>query len=632
MKKFAIKVLGAILTAMICCCVFVACGKIETPPDNSETVTVTLSADDLTLKLYEQFTLDAVVTGSSDAVVWSSSDVSVVSVHQGVLSANKAGVATITAAVGVAFDTCSVTVVETGAVPVLSVNREKVEISQAGKIFLEASVTLDGIAVDAKIAWNSADTSIVTVESTGSGAMMTGKNVGATTVTAVAEFNGIPMQATVEVVVKDNVSFEIDNLDIESDAYFCTLYRSEPLPEYEGKNSVLVEFTLEKDGSALSQDSVTLREVSDNNILLIDGKRITATGTGKTKVFAEYTSEAGITYCLQINVNVILPTVRLYDNFVQIEKSAESLSFEKDANIEGSVVSVSAEGVELFSRVENSNIYLQKAQVANISGGYHEISLDTDLIEYRFNALFITDIITTKEELINFPTLAYAESDRDYVWGGYFVLGNDIEFNGIFKGFCNYTQCGSYLTGSPDTLGFVGIFDGQGHTINNISFTNDQSEGASFISLLGAKGVLKNIAFTNVAQTAGGGCVVSSCYGVVENVFVEGVINNTLTWNESCSTLLVSIVQDGGCVKNCVAILSGKGNEIINIEQKAMAIEIAIKTAQENAFIDNVHAVGVVANRSNLSGVSYYDTVQVFSEAKSSTPRGTFPQAQLFLC
>ena len=616
MKNFVIKVLGAILTATLCCCLFVACNSNEKPNDNQ--TTITLSADEITLKLYEQYTLEADVTGSTAEVAWHSSDASVVSVQQGVLSANKAGVVTITATVGSAVDTCNVTVVETGAVPVLSVNRKKVEISQAGKIYLEAAVTLDGIEVDADIAWNSADPSIATAEPTARGAMITGGKVGTTTVTATAEFNGTPMQATVEVVVKDNVSFEIDNLDIESGAYSCTLYRSEPLPEYEGKNSVLVEFTLEANGSALPQDSITLREESNNNILSIDGKRITATGTGKTKVYAEYKSEAGVPYCLQINVNVMLPTVWLNDNLIQLEKTAESVSFEKDARIQGEVVSVSVEGFELFSKVESGNVYLQKAQTAKVSGGYHELSLDTDLIEYRFNSLFITDIITTKEELLNFPTLAYAESDKDYVWGGYFVLGNDIEFNGIFKGFCNYTQCGSYLTGTPDTLGFVGTFDGQGHTINNISFTNDQSEGASFISLLGAKGVLKNIAFTNVAQTAGGGCVVSSCYGTVENVFVEGVIDNTLTWSGSYSTLLVSDVADVGTVKNCVAILSGTGSEINNYETKAEAIEIAIKTAKENALIENVQAVGVVSNYSNLSGVSYYENIQALANAKNT--------------
>lgn len=626
MKKLWLEILCVILAVTACLCLLAGCDKKNPDPnkkppsnDNPNTpVTVDISQSTLQLKLFEKATLRATVSGSSDGVIWSSSDTDIVTVTDGVVYGKAEGEATVTAKVGNVSDTCRVTVTDTGAVPVLDVDREKVEIVTSGKIYVNAVVTLDGIDVPADMEWSSEDPAVAQVEQTEHGALVTGVSVGSTVITVRTNVRGSALAATVEVVVKDAVHFEIKNLKSVNGIYVCDLYATEPTKEYEGKSSFSLAFDLSRLGDALSQDGIVLEEEPGKHLLNIVGTKLTAVKAGETTVYVKYTSDAGILYCLQINVNVLLPTVQLGDDSVRINKSAETISFPTPAGVNGDVTSVTVNGTELFARLDGNTVYLDKTAVSKVRGGNREIILTTDAAEYHFNGLFITYIITTKEELDNFPTLAYAENPEEYVWDGYFVLGNDIAYNGVFNGFCNYTQCGSYLSASADKLGFIGTFDGQGYTIDGISFGNPvASEGSSLISLLGRGGVVRNLALTNVRQTAAGGAVVSNCYGTVENVFVEGTIEFTYTWNDNKSTLLVSYVHDGATVKNCVAILSGIGSSVSSDAAKAAAIEVAIKTADDGAVISNVHAVGVCAERSTIAGVAHYDTLADLAAAKA---------------
>ncbi|MGI5892889.1 MAG: hypothetical protein ACOX7H_09225, partial [Bacillota bacterium] len=243
-------------------------------------------------------------------------------------------------------------------------------------------------------------------------------------------------------------------------------------------------------------------------------------------------------------------------------------------------------------------------------------------LAYQGTLTLATKIISTAEELAKFGEYAKAQSTDAAVWDGHFILNADIQYNGEYNGFCNWMQRGQKVGAQ---YGFVGTFDGRGYTISGATFKNPTGgEGASFVSLLGKTGVIKNLAFLNaaVAYGNGGGAVVSDCYGTLENVFVEGVIDGTRTYGDSQSTLLVSRVQNGASVKNSVAILSGTGSKL----ESAGSIDIAIKTKVDGAVIENVVAVGTCTTPSNLSGVLYYDNVQALASAKDAVA-GNFGDA-----
>lgn len=86
-------------------------GGDEPGPDNPPaSVTIRLDKDSLELMEGESATLTATVTPAGQTVTWSSSDPSVATVEGGVVTAVKAGTATITAKAGEASATCQVTV------------------------------------------------------------------------------------------------------------------------------------------------------------------------------------------------------------------------------------------------------------------------------------------------------------------------------------------------------------------------------------------------------------------------------------------------------------------------------------------------------------------------------------------
>ena len=146
---------------------------------------------------------------------------------------------------------------------------------------------------------------------------------------------------------------------------------------------------------------------------------------------------------------------------------------------------------------------------------------------FDFAVSLVTKILTTKDDLTNFGYLSkLCESDTK-TWGGYFKLGNDIDYGKTsYVGFINPSSAAAQtLTGEGLgwgwKTGFIGTFDGCGYTIDQIYFLGE-SHCRSFISVLGEGGVIRNVAFTNVRKGGTGGIVSSGGFGgVIENVYVH---------------------------------------------------------------------------------------------------------------
>ena len=125
---------------------------------------ITLNKTSLTLEKGSYEVLTATVSpqnATNKEVKWTSSDDAVASVDNGVVTAHKAGDATITASVADFSATCKVSVI----VPVTSISLSSLELTmKVGETALLEATILPEDATDKTIVWDSSDTNIATVD------------------------------------------------------------------------------------------------------------------------------------------------------------------------------------------------------------------------------------------------------------------------------------------------------------------------------------------------------------------------------------------------------------------------------------------------------------------------------------
>ena len=170
---------------------------------------VTLDKVSASLKAGETVTLTATVNPSDatdKTVTWSTSDAAVAMVSNGVVTAVKVGVATITAKAGDKTATCAITVVPT---PVTSVTLDQTAASlKIGEtVTLTATVNPDD-ATDKTVTWSTSDESIATVVN----GVVTAMNVGTATITAKA--GDITATCVVTVTPIEVISLTLDKTSV----------------------------------------------------------------------------------------------------------------------------------------------------------------------------------------------------------------------------------------------------------------------------------------------------------------------------------------------------------------------------------------------------------------------------------
>ena len=168
---------------------------------NVRVESVSLNKYKLTLNEGATETLKATISPANvtvdKTITWTTSNSKVATVDStGKVTAVGAGTATITAKAGSSTKTCTVTV--TKAIPIngISLNRTYVNLTEGGSTTLTASLLPADTTETAAITWNSSDTSIATVDSTGK---VTAVAAGTATITAKAD----NYTATCTVVVQE---------------------------------------------------------------------------------------------------------------------------------------------------------------------------------------------------------------------------------------------------------------------------------------------------------------------------------------------------------------------------------------------------------------------------------------------
>ncbi|MBQ6921677.1 MAG: Ig-like domain-containing protein, partial [Clostridia bacterium] len=210
MKRFVKKIFVITFAVMFLLAFAVGCSanncgnKTET-----EKSKITLSANKISLDVFDDYELKCVTENIADDVVWTSSaedvvSISVESVKKIMLTAKSEGTAKITAKAGDISAICEVEVSASSFSPVLCVGESKtVNIYPDGSFKIPVSLTYKGKVVDADFSFRSQAEDIVSVSDDG---VITAKQEGEAIIDITANFKGNSFADNVFVIVKSAVA------------------------------------------------------------------------------------------------------------------------------------------------------------------------------------------------------------------------------------------------------------------------------------------------------------------------------------------------------------------------------------------------------------------------------------------
>ncbi len=243
-------------------------------------------------------------------------------------------------------------------------------------------------------------------------------------------------------------------------------------------------------------------------------------------------------------------------------------------SIEGDIESVTVDGVEFASKTfADGKLTLDTQTLGSITGDRTLIAkfvktnasgAITKITTVNVPVLVVTKVLKTADDVLNWNTLAYAADSSKEYWGGYFVLGNDIDMTGK-----NYQGSFSYAdlcyTEGPNawktkeefgglewlkgyTGGFRGTFDGRGFAIKNMTV---EKWNTSFVGQMAAGGVIKNVSFTGVTLKAATTLISVGGIGTIENIYAEIVAYDNGTANDKTGVLFSRDTMAAARVNKC---------------------------------------------------------------------------------
>ncbi len=262
---------------------------------------ITLNETSLTLDIGQSFELVATVLpedATNKTVIWASDDPDVVSVANGMVTALKAGGATVFAAVGGISATCTVTVrEETIPVKSITIDESSLTLKIGDTHTLTASIDPENATEYDNIEWESSNPSVASVSDNGT---ITAIKEGSATITASA---GGKSDSCVVTVVGEGIAVSSVTLDKTS------------LTLTEGDTSTLVATVLPTDAT----DKTVTWDSSDTSVATVSDGTVTAIKEGTATITASAGGKSA-TCAVTVNKKVIAVTS------VTLDKTSLSLT------------------------------------------------------------------------------------------------------------------------------------------------------------------------------------------------------------------------------------------------------------------------------------------------------------------
>lgn len=562
-----------LVLALVSLFAVVGCSPKPTPdpeptPEPAPAATITLDKVKAELDVYETLVLTATKENTDAEIVWSTSNASVATVADGTVTAVAEGSVTITATAGEASAKCEVTVTNSHTAPVLRIERDSVAVARGGSYELAVTTLWKGepIGESVEYVWTVGEDQpddVASVENTANGAVIKGLKYGETEFYVTANVRGTKLIKKVAVKVCNiDISFEVGGLTPSAGAYVANV----ALVDTETDRTTLdIDVKVYNKGTLVDGAAIEWTN-SDDTKATIAGNTVTAVAEGETLLVGTYDNND-----IKVLVKVYRPEISLSER-VMIESAVGS--FTVDSPLEGSITGARLGGKEIASSVDGATITVNKENFPSKAQdmGEQELIIDTDKAVYTAVADVYTKVLRTADDVMTWNDVAYEVDSANTYWGGYFVLGNDIDMSGktyvgkFYYANMFYTEGPSAWSAKPEysgitfrdgkTGGFRGVFDGQGYAIKNLTIS--QGNG-SFAGQIAEGGVFKNVVFTGAKITSnwGAGLVSVGGIGTIENVYAE--ITEMKQGNSNADKNGVFYAQDsmsGAKVNNCIAVFN----------------------------------------------------------------------------
>ena len=509
----------------------VACTPSQGDSSPSEQYSLSLNSDELTLdiatnhQLYTTLKLDGKTIDGEYEVEWSSSNNQVATIKDGVLTTLKTGETVITAKYGeTAQDSCIVTV-EALYIPQILLGSgvaEEVSLSLDGEYTLTPYVKYNGqIFTDAQFSYAIDDETIADVTRNGK---ITAYELGETQLTVMAKWRGFTentLNSVYPIRVTEDLAYYIER----PTTTLLTISQGN-IPNYTVPHTMQLTASVLKDDAPFNDCEVVWSSSDENVITVGENGLLTAVGVGS----------ADITFSFLYNEETyVAQKITFTSEFPVIDKR-DSLSLEEmelNATKPWSVLDVfeQSETVTKIYDVTGAS----KTLVSHTQTGEDIVITSAptmgnrvwEFVSENYSVIasveIYTGIITTLDELkavlkypgtVNTTAVSYGE-------GAHYVLGANIDGNGA--AFAASAHMMSIASTSPvrynGEIGFRGVFDGRGYTIDGLAF----GIGGLFGNI-GKGAVVKNFAVTNATITNNWGAVLCNILGSgakIENVFIH---------------------------------------------------------------------------------------------------------------
>ena len=520
---------------------------------------LTISEESVEVEVGQEVKVDVILENLDGEVLWEITDSSVASVKGGVVTGLSIGETILKASLSGYEDSLTVKVIAPSVVGTLSVDYETISLNEGSKLSVNASVSFKGEKVEGlEYVWTeNSNGSVVSLNANGGKCEVTATGFGESVITVKTNHFGVDLTKTITVSVIRDVSVEITNIELGDSGYILDLVSFVP----EGTDYIsefIPDVKVLANGEELSDINYSL--TADNDVVVIEGNKIRASKEGSAVVTLTYQDVSGNVE-LVINVNVTNASVSL-EKMIDFDKDANLVVLNKNDFV-GNILGATLAGEELTVEVAGDNVNL--SGYSNVGCGEADLVVKTDNANYSLKALVISMIIDSKEDLDRLGTVSRVGDSA--VWDGYYVLGCDIEYNGVFNTFCGLEQGGTW----GGTTGFVGTFDGRGHVIKGF-----QTAGpcGGLIGTIGTAGVVKNVGFVDaeVKDSADrSGIVASFVYGKIQNVFVQ-VKQNGAWW---CGGV-AEYVYPAGEISNTIIYVTETNGRDTNLALASLSFDTAI--------------------------------------------------------